>query len=124
MPTAHTLLDVACGTGMHLQYLKEAFSAEGLDLVPGFVSIARKRNPEVEVHVGDMRRFHLSEKFDAITCLFSAIGYMQTKGNLDRAVANMASHLAKSGILIVEPWFVPAEWHAPTAHATFVDERK
>jgi SAM-dependent methyltransferase len=122
MPSAHTLLDVACGTGMHLQYLKLTFDAGGIDLVPGFAAIAKKRNPELDIYVGDMRRFRLSKRFDVITCLFSAIGYMQTKKDLDRAMANMARHLTESGILIVEPWFVPAEWHAPTAHATFVDE--
>ena len=32
------LLDVACGTGMHLEHLAETFRAEGLDISPESVS--------------------------------------------------------------------------------------
>ena len=30
--TGHRLLDVACGTGLHLAYLKQYFQGKGLDL--------------------------------------------------------------------------------------------
>jgi ubiquinone/menaquinone biosynthesis C-methylase UbiE len=35
------LLDVACGTGGHLTYLKHHYVAEGLDLDPNLLAIAR-----------------------------------------------------------------------------------
>lgn len=35
-PDAGTLLDVACGTGLHLQYLAGAFDVEGIDLGAGY----------------------------------------------------------------------------------------
>ena len=41
------LLDVACGTGHHLHHLKEHFEAEGLDLDPELLAIARQRLPEL-----------------------------------------------------------------------------
>ena len=40
---AGQLLDVACGTGLHLQHLSETFDVEGLDLDAGLLAIARER---------------------------------------------------------------------------------
>ena len=33
-PAAHSLLDVACGTGRHLERLRQEFEVEGLDVNP------------------------------------------------------------------------------------------
>lgn len=42
-----TLLDVACGTGGHLAFLKHNFACEGLDLDPNLLAIARERHADV-----------------------------------------------------------------------------
>ena len=70
-PKARKLLDVACGTGLHLQHLREGYEVEGLDLDPKLLKFARERLGEVPLHEGDMRDFDLGRRFDAITCLFS-----------------------------------------------------
>src|SRR5688572_25745977 len=75
-PEARTLLDVACGTGLHLQHLAGTFDVAGLDLDPELLRIAGERVPDVPLHEADMRTFDLGERFDAITCLFSSIGYV------------------------------------------------
>ena len=41
------LLDVACGTGLHLSYLKQYFIVEGLDIDGELLAIARQRNPGI-----------------------------------------------------------------------------
>jgi SAM-dependent methyltransferase len=46
-----TLLDVACGTGGHLAYLKHYYVSEGLDLDPNLLATARERHPELQVLV-------------------------------------------------------------------------
>src|SRR5262245_40271295 len=84
--TGHRLLDVACGTGLHLSYLKHRFQVEGLDLDEQLLTIARQRNPEVSLHHADMVDFALGRTFDVVTCLFSALGYVKTLENLSRAV--------------------------------------
>ena len=104
------LLDVACGTGGHIPYLRERFEVEGLDLNEEFVRIARERHPGVTIHAGDMVETDLGRQFDVVTCLFSAIGYVKTRDRLDLAVANMARHLAPGGVLIIEPWLSPDTW--------------
>jgi SAM-dependent methyltransferase len=116
------LLDVACGTGKHLQFLKEKYEVEGLDLSPELLDIARARTPDVLYHHADMMDFDLGREFDVVTCLFSSIGYAKTLENLYRAVKCMANHLFAGGILVIEPWFTPDSWNTGSVHANFVDE--
>ena len=122
LPSARTLLDVACGTGRHLQHLKTRFQVEGIDISQEFIAVAQRNNPELAFHVGDMLDFRLPKRYDVITCLFSSIGYVRTAARLAVAISNMSSHLTMNGLLVIEPWFPPDAWHADTAHATFVDE--
>jgi SAM-dependent methyltransferase len=108
---ARSLLDVACGTGRHIEFFKSRYDeVAGIDIDPALVDIARKRNPDVEIHLGDMTEFDLGRKFDAVTCLFSSIGYVRTPERLEAAIAAMARHLIFGGILVVEPWFTPEAW--------------
>lgn len=116
------LLDVACGTGGHLELLRNHFEAEGLDLSPEMLELARRRNPDVVFHAGDMTDFDTGRQYDVITCLFSSIGYVRTLENLNRAAACMARHLKLGGLLVVEPWFTPEAWKPGTVHALFIDE--
>jgi SAM-dependent methyltransferase len=121
-PGATRLLDVACGTGKHLEHLKSHFSAEGVDLLPQLCSIARRRNPGVRIHQGDMIRLEMPHRYDVVVCLFSSIGYVGTADRLARAIASMAGVLDPGGILILEPWFTPTQWKKNSVHAVFVDE--
>lgn len=116
------LLDVACGTGLHIEYLKEHFDVEGLDINPELLELARQRNPGIPFHRGDMIDFDLGQMFDVVTCLFSSIGYVKTLDNVERAAGCMARHLTPGGLLLIEPWFPPDAWHAPSVHAMFIDE--
>jgi len=43
--------------------------------------LARKRHPDIVLHRGDMVSFKLKKRFDAIKCLFSAVGHVKTKRN-------------------------------------------
>ena len=109
-PSATSLLDVACGTGMHLEHLRQTFQAEGLELEEEMRQVAEARLPGTPIHAGDMRRVDLRRQFDVVTCLYSAIGYMLTTDDLRAAIAAMASQLAPGGVLLVEPWFRPDQW--------------
>ena len=104
------LLDVACGTGNHIAYLKQHYNVEGLDSSPEMLRIARKKHLDVVFHRGDMTSFKLENRFDIITCLFSAIGHVKTKARMGGAVRNMAQHLQPGGLMILEPWITPANF--------------
>ncbi len=119
---SNDLLEVACGTGGHISYLKNNYSVEGLDLSPEMLRLAKKKHPDVVFHRGDMVSFKLRKHFDAITCLFSAVGHVKTRRKLGLAVRNMSQHLKPGGVLIVEPWITPQQWRKGSVHADFVDQ--
>jgi ubiquinone/menaquinone biosynthesis C-methylase UbiE len=121
-PDARTLLDVACGTGKHLEFLREYYEVEGLDINPELLAIARDRCPEVRFYEADMTSFQLPGTYDVVTCLFSSIAYGKSRDNLDRAVACMARHLTPGGVLFVEPWFSPETYWVGRITANFVDQ--
>jgi ubiquinone/menaquinone biosynthesis C-methylase UbiE len=118
----NTLLEVACGTGAHVAQLCGHYTVEGLDLDPGMVAIARERCPGITFHEASMVDFDLGRSFDAVTCLFSSIGYVRTVRRMRQAIQTMADHLEPGGVLIVEPWFAPDEWNTGNVHSLFVDQ--
>lgn len=121
-PNASSLLDVACGTGLHLQQFQQLFDhVEGVELSEAMRSIASARLPDVTIHLADMRGFDLGTTFSAVTCLFSSIGYMQSAEELQRAVAAMAAHLQPDGVLVLEPWFTPDQWEDGLVRTTFAE---
>lgn len=122
--SGRALLDVACGTGRHIESLRKYYSCEGLDQQPKLVALARRRNPRIMFHSGNMLTFNLRKQFDAITCLFSAIGYMRSIRELNRAICNMARHLKAGGVLIVEPWLRPDQIIPGHVGAVFVNQPK
>jgi dTDP-3-amino-3,4,6-trideoxy-alpha-D-glucopyranose N,N-dimethyltransferase len=109
-PGASTLLDVGCGTGLHLSHLGTRFVVEGLDLSPEMLDIARARCPGVRLHQGSLVEFDLGKRFDVVTCLFGSIAYARDEGNLRRAAACLAGHLQAGGLVIVEPWVTPGRF--------------
>lgn len=104
------LLDVACGTGHHLNYLKEEFSCMGVDISNEILKIARNNVKGVVFKQADMMTLNLGREFDVITCLFSSIGYLKTYANLRKTVRNFSKHLKKGGIVLIEPWFTKSTY--------------
>jgi SAM-dependent methyltransferase len=121
-PDASSLLDVACGTGKHLEQLCRWYDVEGLDLDQELLEIAQRRLGDVPLHVADMTTFRLGRSFDAVTCLFSSIGYVGTVDRLTQAITAMAAHLEPHGVLVLEPWLSPEAWVVGRPHLVSVDE--
>lgn len=107
-PHARRLLDVACGTGRHLEHLAAWYEVEGVDLDEGLLTVARGKLPALRFERADMRELDLGRTFDVVTCLFSSIGYVQSPEAMRSAIAAMARHVAPGGLLIVEPWLTPS----------------
>lgn len=114
------LLDVACGTGLHLVYLVDEYEITGLDLSKQQIQAAKHRFPKLKFVQADMRDFSLNERFDIVTCLFSSIGYAHPFSEMKRAIRNMGDHLVPGGVLIVEPWLVPSAFDPKRPPATQV----
>jgi SAM-dependent methyltransferase len=117
-PGAASLLDVGCGTGAHLVCFAEHFErAEGIEPSARMIEEATIARPGLLVYPGDMRTFALRDRYDVVTCLFSAIGYMTTFDDLCTAVRNMAGHLTPGGVLVVEGWVERDAWQESRASA-------
>jgi SAM-dependent methyltransferase len=85
------------------------FEVSGIDVEPAFIALARAKCPDGAFFVGDMRSFDLPHRFDVVTCLFSAIGYVKTENELRAAVRRMRDHLSPGGLLLIDPWFEPGQ---------------
>jgi len=104
-------LDVACGTGRHLEFLRRRHPVVGVDISPKMLRIARHRLPGVRLVRADMRTFNLKARFDVVTCLFGAIAHLRTPEDVREAFSNLARHMNPGGIAIVEPWLEPTIFH-------------
>ena len=109
-PQAKQVLDVACGTGRHAAELtKLGFAVDGIDLEPTFITTAAARCPLGRFRVADMVTFDIPERYDAVLCLFSAIGYVRELDALHMTLQRFAAHLRPAGLVIVDPWFEPGQ---------------
>jgi ubiquinone/menaquinone biosynthesis C-methylase UbiE len=99
----NSLLDVACGTGLHLKHLRDDFSCTGVDVSKSMLKIARKNAKGVTFKEADMKTLRLGKQFDVITCLLSSIGYVKTTASLEKTIRNFSKHLKKGGLTLIEP---------------------
>ncbi|MFD8493371.1 class I SAM-dependent methyltransferase [Amycolatopsis sp. NPDC059657] len=108
-PDAISLLDVACGTGEHLRSFRDHFDrVAGVELSEDMIAVGRVRSPELSLTQGDMRTFDLGTRFDAISCMFSSVGHLDTPAELAVSFKRFAAHLEPGGVVIVEPWWFPS----------------
>lgn len=118
-PDARSLLDVACGTGRHLEVFASEFpDCAGVDASPIMLAEARRRVPNVPLSQADFTGFDLGRQFDAVVCMFSAIGYAHTRERLHNAAKSIARHVSPGGMCIVEPWLTPDTFVGGTVSAT------
>lgn len=115
-PGRTTWLDVACGTGRHLDFLRRTHAVVGLDASPAMLRVARRRLPGEHLVLADMRRFRLDRRFDVVSCLFSAIGHLESVDDIRTTFTNFARHLNPGGIALVEPWLEPGEFRPGMIH--------
>lgn len=117
-----TWLDVGCGTGQHLAYLRKHRSVAGIDLSPAMLRIARRRLPGIPLRRGDARTFRLGRQFEVVSCLFGVFGHLESERDLRRAFERIAAHVAPGGVAIVEPWVSPAQYRAGMIHLMSHDD--
>ncbi|VVB73486.1 Ubiquinone/menaquinone biosynthesis C-methyltransferase UbiE [uncultured archaeon] len=115
------LLEVACGTGNYLQYLKNRFNCIGTDINAGMLRVARQKAKGVPLKRADMTKLNLNKKFDVIVCLFSSIGYVKTYPNLKKTLNGFYKHLKPGGIAVIEPWFTKATFRVGSPHSLLYD---
>lgn len=102
-PTAKTLLELGCGTGTFLKYFSDhGFQVEGIDISREMLAIARKKLPEIKLTQQNMVSFSLSNKFDAIICLFDSINHLVEYEDWETVFSRVHLHLNMGGLFIFD----------------------
>lgn len=101
-----TALHIGCGGGGHDYTLKKTFELTAVDLSEEMLEHARKLNPDVTYHQGDMRNVRLGKKYDAVI-IADSINYMLTEKELGAAFKTAFEHLRPGGL-----FFTYAEYFA------------
>lgn len=114
-PGRHEILELGVGGGNNLSHLTGDFQATAADISPQMLAQARKLNPEVEFHVGDMRSIRLGRKFKAVI-IHDAIAYMLTEDDLRAAFATAAAHLDPGGVFVTSPDWVRETFRDPSVN--------
>ncbi len=108
------LLELACGTGSHaLELEKLGYNIVATDYSEDMLAVARqkatKESSKLDFRWQDMRVLDLPDlPFDAIVCLFDAIGYVVTNDALNQVLRGARRHLRPEGLFIFEFWHASA----------------
>jgi len=95
-----TVLNIGCNTGNYAQLLARNYFVVGVDNSAAMVALAKKKVPDVDFFVEDMRNFNMERTFDAVVCLNFALNYNLQEEDLERTLRTCARHLEKDGVLI------------------------
>ncbi len=93
------VLHLGCGAGHVDSQLKRFVSITGVDLSPAMLRLARRLNPQVTYHRGDMRIVNLGRTFDG-ALISDAVSYMLTPRDLTRAFRTAYLHVRPGGAFV------------------------
>jgi SAM-dependent methyltransferase len=108
------VLDIACGTGSHaIELEKLGYEVTGSDISADMLARAsekaRAAASAIRFERQDMRQLEVvSRPFDAVLCLFDAIGHVQTTAAVKQTFHAVHRHLLEDGLLILEFWHAAA----------------
>lgn len=103
LPSAQTILDVACGYGRHARRLAaRGYRVTGVEREARVIEDARRRVPAVEFLRLDMRRLDtIARSFDAVLSLWQSFGYFSEEANTDM-LRSMAAKVSPTGRLVFD----------------------
>jgi glycine/sarcosine N-methyltransferase len=111
IPGRNSLLDAACGTGMHaIALAQRGYRVAGADLSAGMIEKARSNAAAAGVDVnfkiagfGELAHtFPDAGSFDTILCLGNSLPHMLTPEGLVSALSDFAACLRTGGLMIIQ----------------------
>jgi ubiquinone/menaquinone biosynthesis C-methylase UbiE len=125
------ILDIACGTGSHaIELEKLGYDVIGSDISEDMLARAgekaRAASSAMRFEHQDMRALDVaSSPFDAVLCLFDAIGHVQTTAAIKQTFGAVHRHLRDDGLFILEFWHAAAMagHHDPLRVRKFATDR-
>ena len=95
-----TALDIGCGSSGRIidLLLKNGFSAEGLDISPRMVALAKQRHPETRFYLSDIRDWELPKRYDFISA-WDSIWHVPLRDQ-EYVLSKMLQGLNRGGVCI------------------------
>ncbi len=97
-----SVLELGCGTGTNLLSFKKDIEVFGLDISREMLRIAKKKVPEGNFYLQDIRNFRLNKKFDLIICLYDTLNHILIFNDWRRLFSNIKKHLNYNGLFIFD----------------------
>lgn len=100
--TRKTILDIGCGTGLHMHYLEEKnYQVEGIDLNQGMLDVAKAR-VKGTLYQENLLDFKPHKKYDAIISMFAVFNHLANEQELEEALLHWYEYLNTNGVLIID----------------------
>ena len=97
------VLDMGCGRGRHARWFaSHGLKVTGIDLSAESIDDARSYCPDAVFTVHDMRTDFATDRFDAVVCLFTSLGYSTDRADDQRAIDAAAHALKHGGLLVLD----------------------
>lgn len=94
-----TYLDLACGTGPHIQHFVEfGYSSHGVDINQPMLDLAQERCPEAQFSQQDMAALSVEKPLDLISCFLYSIHYNPPLEQLQQCIARVHAALKPGGM--------------------------
>lgn len=94
-------LDLACGTGSHLEYMHEfGYQLSGLDLNPAMLQQARIKVPQATLIESDMSSLDEQQKYDLVTCFLYSMHYSHPRSAMHQTLQRVWQALKPGGVLV------------------------
>jgi SAM-dependent methyltransferase len=101
-PNARNVLELGCGTGSMLKYMKQTYEVSGLDASSTMLSMARRKVPDAKLYGQNMVDFQIDDKFDVICCVFDSINHIRKLSEWKKVFAKARQHLSPGGCFIFD----------------------
>ena len=122
-PATRSILELGCGTGTVLAALAQRLgqrpgdsSIVGVDGSVGMLAVARRKYPQLDFRLGDIRNPPVEDRFDLQVCAFNTFQHLLSDEDLRQALSAARTHAAPHGALAFDVYQPDAAYLA-TPHA-------
>lgn len=102
MGNRKTVLDVGCGTGVHMHLLEDSgYIVDGLDLNSGMLDIAKTR-VKGNLIEANLLNFNINKKYDSIISMFAVFNHLNDYNEFEEGIMHCYKYLNEDGIIIID----------------------
>jgi SAM-dependent methyltransferase len=109
---AQTHLDVACGTGLALEFFaSKGWTSIGIDASLSMIEVARRRAPRLVA--ADVRALPIRGTFARVTCLYDSLNHLKNRADLVAAFRAVRHVMAGDSLFLFDmnhPDIYPEVW--------------